>query len=162
MFTCWTTEVWFPAVIGIFPLRHDVQIGSGNHPASYPVSNYFLGNKSRQKVTLTTPFALVPRLRILRAIPPLPHTSLCRVLNYLCLWDPGIVLTNFKFTAFLRSEIGPSSSHRSMRTALKHSVRAYHRDLQKKPLICKVNITGAELCICQRAHSRSLVRLQWN
>jgi hypothetical protein len=37
MTTGWTTEVPFPAGTGTFSLRHRVDIGSGAHPAFYPV-----------------------------------------------------------------------------------------------------------------------------
>jgi hypothetical protein len=44
------SRVRFPAKAGSYSLRHRVQTGSGDHPASYPrgTGYYFLGNKAAE------------------------------------------------------------------------------------------------------------------
>jgi hypothetical protein len=57
--------------------RHRVQICSGAHLVSYPMSTggSFRGGKAGGSVKLTTHLQLVPMLRMCGAITPLPHTD---------------------------------------------------------------------------------------
>jgi hypothetical protein len=72
------TRVQFLAEAREFSLLHSIQSGSGTHPASCPMNNW--GSFSRDKVTrimkLATHLHLLPRIRILAAVPPLPYTYL--------------------------------------------------------------------------------------
>jgi hypothetical protein len=64
------------AGVGDFYLHHRVQIGSGAHPASYPVGagGLFPWGKAARCVNLTTHLHLVLRSRMRGAISPLPNT----------------------------------------------------------------------------------------
>jgi hypothetical protein len=72
--------VQFPAVAENISRHHSVQIGSGTHPAFYPMGarGSFPGDKSSGGVQLTTHLHLVPRSRMRGAIPPLAqYASKC-------------------------------------------------------------------------------------
>jgi hypothetical protein len=72
--TDWANGVRFPAGTGSFSLCHLIQTGSGARPASCPIGTgaSFSGSKV-SVVNLTTQLILVPRLRMLRVIHPLPQ-----------------------------------------------------------------------------------------
>jgi hypothetical protein len=56
---------------------HHTHTGSGDHPPSYPMGKGGLHgmNCSEHKYDFALDVDLVPRLRMLNNLPPLPHTS---------------------------------------------------------------------------------------
>jgi hypothetical protein len=72
----WMVRVLFAAGEGAFSLFHSVQIGSGAHPASYPLGTR--GSFPRGGATEadhSPPYCA--KVRNGGAIPPFPHTSSC-------------------------------------------------------------------------------------
>jgi hypothetical protein len=55
-------------------LRHQIHIGSGEHPVSYKVSNGKSSPGGKATERETSNFHTVPMLRIREPIPPLSHT----------------------------------------------------------------------------------------
>jgi hypothetical protein len=64
-----------PGKAGSFSLRHFVQTGSEDHPASYPMTPVSLSPGVKRPGREGDHLHLVPRLRMCGAISPLPHTS---------------------------------------------------------------------------------------
>jgi hypothetical protein len=99
------SRVRFPTGAGNFSLHHRVQKGSGAHTASYPMGTRgsFLGGQSGWGVKLTTRIHLVPRSRMLGAIPPFPQYAFMA-------WCFVKHRDNFTFTSsYLASAIAPDN-----------------------------------------------------